>query len=137
MEKAYRALRFVPIYFVFITTFGLAAGSKWMGGGVPPYFEKQFADTFLNAFPGALAINFYFIALLETLVTVAFVISIFKREFLKPALLASSFVFGILGFGLRVSHDYAQAGQLFCYFTGTLAVLIFVVIDSAFGASEA
>jgi hypothetical protein len=131
----YKKIRLLPVYLIFISVFGMAGLSKWLGG-IPPYFEKQFAGSILDLFPGALTVNFYFIALLETVVTLTFILSLVKREFLpsrspnilKYALVFASFVFVILHFGLILTHDHDHAAQLFFYFTGTIVVLVSVEI---------
>ena len=127
------SLKLIPLYLLYLTTFGLAALTKlspllkgWTGA--PEWFQKQFGETFLNAFPGALTLNFYFIALVETAVTVLFVLSLIRREFLPGqkksyllfGLLVAQLGFVMLGIGLRVSQDFHGAAELFFYFGVTL-----------------
>lgn len=124
----------LPIYALFIITFGLAALGK-MTFTVPDWFLKQFAETILNLFPGSLEASFYMIALGETITTLLFLVSLFKREFkkdetgrvfLKAGLQMAMIMFVILGFGLRLVHDFNGAANLFFYFTGTVVCLIYV-----------
>jgi hypothetical protein len=130
--RSIKNLKLLPLYCVYLPIFGMAAMSKWreLPHGAPEWFQKQFEGTFLNFFPGALTANFYLIALLETLVTLAFVTSLLRREFLpgrsKSVLTLSFFgaevVFAMLGFGLRIAGDFHGAAELFAYFTLTLVV---------------
>jgi hypothetical protein len=130
--RAFKNLKLLPLYCVYLPIFGMAAMSKWreLPHGAPEWFQKQFEGTFLNFFPGALAANFYLIATLETLVTLAFVASLLRGEFRpgknKSALALSFFgaelVFAMLGFGLRLSGDFRGAAELFVYFALTLVV---------------
>jgi hypothetical protein len=130
--------KLLPLYLLFLSTFGLAAWSKLSVPGVPAWFETQFATTFLNAFPGALALNFYLIAVLEALVATGFAVSLARREFLPgrgrawllSSLLLAELVFVVLGFGLRMTGDHAGAANLFFYFGATLVALWYVEASS-------
>jgi len=134
----FEKLKPIPIYMIYISTFGLAALGKLVPfhGQAPDWFQKQFADTFLNAFPGALTIQYYAIAALETLVTLGFIFSLLRGEFmLRPnqskrvllgTLLFAQAVFAMLGFGLRLIQDYRGAAELFAYFGVTLIVIGYV-----------
>jgi hypothetical protein len=129
-------LKLIPIYLLYITTFGLAATSKLLplfSGhvGAPEWFQKQFGGTFLNLFPGALSANFYLIAILELTVTVLFIAGLFRRKFLHPALLLAQLVFVILGFGLRISSDFHGAAELVGYFGVTLLATWYVETQSS------
>jgi hypothetical protein len=127
--KLFNQIKLLPLYFVYIFTFGLAAADKFFGG-VPPWFIKQFESTALNLFPGSLGILFYSLAILETATTIFFLVSLGRREFLnerKMPLLNAAFVlslitFAMLGFGQRISHDFSGAFQLFAFFVLTFLV---------------
>jgi hypothetical protein len=64
------------------------------------------------------------IAALELTVTLGLIVSLVKKEFLpgtektllKATLLLAQFVFVMLGFGLRLTQDFAMAANLFFYF---------------------
>jgi len=137
-SDALKKLKFVPLYLLYLSTFGMAAVGKWreLPNGAPEWFQKQFAGTVLNLFPGALTANYYLIATLESLVTLAFMVSLvmnfttslFGREFmpdqersmLQLSLWGAQFVFVVLGFGLRLAGDFHGAAELFLYFGVTL-----------------
>lgn len=128
------SVKLLPLYLLFIGTFGQASLEKWMSGGVPDWFKAQFEKTILNPFPGSIKLNYYFIATLELCVVALFFWSGVQLEFiagrekffLKGALVLALFVFFALGFGLRISGDYQGAANLFAYFGVTLLALIYV-----------
>ena len=77
---------------------------------------------------------FLSITIAETFVAVGTLLSLVKLEWLRPPapilrwmLACVLFVFIMLGFGARVSGQYADAASHFAYFAGTL--LMFYVID--------
>lgn len=117
------------LYAVYIPIFGLAAWTKF-SGGMPDWFVTQFHDTLLALLPGGLVVSFYFIAFLEATTTLVFVTSLARREFLQDrspkflslALIAAMATFAVLGFGLRLSHDFNGAFQLFGYFALTFLI---------------
>lgn len=128
------SVKLIPLYLLFIGTFGQASLEKLMSGGAPEWFQKQFENTILNPFPGSISINYYLIALLELGVVLLFVLSGAQLEFLagrdrtvlKAALVLALFVFFALGFGLRIAGDYQGAANLFAYFGVTLLALLYV-----------
>jgi hypothetical protein len=128
------SLKLVPVYLLFLGTFGQASLEKFLSGGVPDWFVKQFEKTKFNCFPGALTLQYYSIAALEALVVLAFVLSAGSFEFvaghdksiLKAALVLALFTFWALGFGLRVGGDFQGAANLFMYFGVTLLILAYV-----------
>jgi hypothetical protein len=128
--------KLIPVYLLFIATFGQAGLEKVFSRGVPDWFLKQFSPTILNLFPGSLKIQYYLLAAMELTVVALFVISGFRmeflggepREFLKLALLMALFTFFALGFGLRMSGDFQGAANLFLYFGVTF--LIFAYVDA-------
>lgn len=128
------SIKLIPVYFLFIATFLQASMEKFFSGGVPEWFQKQFANTFLNAFPGALSVQYYAIAVMELMVVVLFIVSGFQLEFLpggtrgflQAALVLALFTFFALGFGLRISGDYQGAANLFMYFGVTFLILMSV-----------
>lgn len=132
-------LKLIPVYLLFMATFLQASLEKFFSGGVPEWFHKQFANTFLNAFPGALALQYYAIAILEFSVVLLFLISGFhleflpgsSREFLQAALFLSLFTFFALGFGLRMSGDFQGAANLFMYFGITFLIFTMIGIGAA------
>lgn len=133
MEKIHLVdiLKLIPVYLLFMGTFLQASLEKFMSGGVPEWFNKQFSGTILNAFPGALGIQYYGIAILEVSVVILFAISGIRmefmpgasREFLRAALVIALFTFFALGFGLRMGGDYQGAANLFMYFGVTFLIL--------------
>lgn len=127
-------LKLVPVYLLFIATFGSASSEKFLSGGVPSWFLGQFEKTKLNLFPGSLQFQYYAIAILEAAVVLAFVLSAGSLEFLaghdktllKAALVIALFTFFALGFGLRMSGDYQGAANLFLYFGVTFMIFTYV-----------
>lgn len=137
MDPTYHWLenvKLIPLYFLFIGTFGQAGLEKLRSGGVPDWFQKQFEPTFLNPFPGSLKAQYYLIALLELAVVALFLWSGIQLEFLaghdryllKGGLILALFAFFSLGFGLRISGDFQGASNLFGYFGVTLLALLYV-----------
>ena len=127
-------VKLLPLYLLFLGTFGQASLEKLMSGGVPDWFRNQFQKTILNPFPGSITMNYYLIALLELGVVALFLWSGISMEFLaghertvlKAALVLALFVFFALGFGLRIAGDYQGAANLFAYFGVTLLCLLYV-----------
>lgn len=132
-------VKLLPIYCLFIGTFGQASSEKFLSGGVPDWFRKQFEPTFVSKLPGGLTAQYYLIACLEATVVLLFLLSLGTMEFLpfhdvhllKSALVLSLFAFFALGFGLRVSGDFQGAANLFSYFGVTF--LIFIYVDRFLG----
>jgi len=128
------SLKLVPVYLLFIATFGSASAEKLLSGGCPDWFKAQFAKTFLAKLPGGITPHYYAIALLEAAVVATFLLSAGSLEFLagndktilKAALVLALFTFFALGFGLRLSGDYQGAANLFSYFGVTLLILLYV-----------
>jgi len=128
------SVKLVPVYLLFIATFGQASSEKFLSGGVPDWFVNQFAKTRLNLFPGSLNLQYFLIATLEAAVVLAFILSAGRLEFvdgndksiLKAALLLALFVFFALGFGLRMSGDFQGAANLFLYFGVTFLIFTYV-----------
>jgi hypothetical protein len=114
---------------MYLTTFALAALSKW-SGGVPGWFIDQFHATWIASMPGGLPAVFYGLAVLESLAALGFALSLLTGEFLhawRPAmwlsLLGAQFIFIILAFGSRLTGHHDVAGWNFVYFAGTVALL--------------
>lgn len=128
------SVKLLPLYLLFIGTFGQASLEKLRSGGMPDWFRKQFEGTILNPFPGSLTMQYYLIAALELGVVLCFLLSGVQLEFLagherlflKAALVLSLFVFFMLGMGLRLGGDYQGASNLFGYFGVTLLALLYV-----------
>lgn len=129
------SLLLIPVYLLYIATFAQASLEKFRSGGVPEWFKKQFEKTILNAFPGALTIQYYAIACLEALVVLLFFTSAVNMEFLPGhgqifltfGLLLSLFTFFSLGFGLRMGGDFQGAANLFSYFGVTFVILVYIL----------
>lgn len=115
-------MKWIPIYIVYISIFAMASLEKFTGG-IPQWFIKQFEPTFIAQLPGGLGLSFYSIAALEAFTAILFIISLLRGEFLpekstsflRAALTSACFVFAELGFGLRLTHDFNGAFQVFCY----------------------
>ncbi len=130
----FETIKLLPVYVLFISTFGLTSLEKFRSGGCPDWFKAQFEKTFIKHLPGGFAANYYFIAVLEAAVAVLFLVSAGSLEFLpghdisflKAALLLALFTFCALGFGARLSGDYQGAANLFGYFGVTFLILLYV-----------
>jgi len=133
-----RSAALLAITLLIGTTWGMAGVPKLLGGGVPPWFEETFGQTFLSSFPGMWA-SFYSIALLETLLALGAIGALLRGEFLAgrtPSWLAATlagslFAFLQLGFGKRLIADHDDAAKLFLYFAGTLVMLWYVTSSGA------
>ncbi|MBX9766460.1 MAG: hypothetical protein K2X47_04235 [Bdellovibrionales bacterium] len=113
----------VDLFLVMIGLIFLQAGSeKVMGGEVPGWFAEQFGPTLIGKLPGGLLLSFATIALLEVVVGILAFVTLLKENLFHITLLLSELTFLMLGFGLRLSHKYSEAGQLFNYFALTLLV---------------
>lgn len=113
----------------YLVTFVLAAWLKW-SAGLPGWFAKQFAGTWLAHLPGGLATSFYAVAVLETTAALGFLVSVVRGEFLRrdrpvftAALVWSQFVFLVLLYGSRLTQKFDVAFINFGYFLGTIAIL--------------
>jgi hypothetical protein len=115
-------MKFLPLYFIYISTFAMASLEKF-SLGVPEWFTKQFEASFLTQLPGGISFSFYMIALLEALTAILFSVSLLQLVlkskhslfFLKLGFFSAICTFAGLGFGLRLTHDFNGAFQLFCY----------------------
>jgi hypothetical protein len=124
-------LKYIAIQGLLLVTFGLASLTKWKSDGVPGHFINQFGDTWFASLPFGLALPFYTIALLETLVFVFFILSVFRVEWVKSSdkmylrlgLILSLFVFVILAYGLRLTGEFGGTANAFFYFGVTLFAL--------------
>lgn len=134
-DNFFQYIKFVPIYLLYIGTFSHACSEKWRSGGAPDWFKSQFEKTFFNFAPWAIKVEYYLIAILETLVTLLFILSALTLEFLpgnemfflKYALYLAQITFFSLGFGLRVGGDYQGAANLFSYFGVTFLIFAFLI----------
>jgi len=128
---------YLPIQLCYLMVFGLASLDKFLNfSGNVSYFTKLFSKTFLVKLPGGMAPHVAGIGIAEGLIAVLMAIAILKREFLPSCkmplltrfgLLASSFMFVALGFGLRLAQDYGNAANLFFYFALTQLLYISLV----------
>ena len=117
------------IIFIYVLLFGTAAFEKWKSLSTPEWFSKQFENTFINRLPGKASVSYWLIALLEALLTLVFIISIFNMALLPYALVGSLFLFGILLFGLRITYDFQGSANMFIYFGTTLLSLFLVTMS--------
>jgi hypothetical protein len=134
MQNLLESVKLLPVYLLFVATFASASSEKFLSGGVPDWFLKQFEKTLLNAFPGSLKAQYYLLALMEAGIALLFVVSLGTFEFLpghdrtvlKAALVLALFTFFALGFGLRMGGDYQGAANLFMYFGMTFLIFTYV-----------
>lgn len=119
----------LAIIFIYVVLLGTAAFDKWKSLSTPEWFSKQFENTFISRLPGGATLGYWFIASLEALLAIVFLISIFNFVLLPYALLGSLFLFGILLFGLRITYDFQGSANMFIYFGTTLLSLFFVTMN--------
>ncbi|MDQ3115015.1 MAG: hypothetical protein M3Q86_00115 [Verrucomicrobiota bacterium] len=89
---------------------------------------QQFGPTWLASLPGGLPALYHFIALLESIALLGFLVSLLKGEsfsgkpkpILKLALVFSLCVFIILAFGSRLIGKFDVAAINLLYFLGAL-----------------
>lgn len=124
----FQLIRNYAIIFIYAVLFGTAAYDKWKTLSMPDWFGKQFENTFIKRLPGGTSAGYWFIAVFEALLTIAFVISFFNIAILPFALLGSLFLFGFLLFGLRITYDFQGSANMFVYFGTTLLSLFFVMM---------
>ncbi|TVQ05548.1 MAG: hypothetical protein EA359_02950 [Balneolaceae bacterium] len=136
-------LKFIAINLLYIATFGLASLRKWQTGGVPDSFRDQFSESWLAVLPGDLALPYYTIAILETLITILFIFSMFfkewqvtgKKTFMTSGLILSLFTFVILAYGLRLTGQFQGTANAFFYFGCTL-IALYITENSAYEPKE-
>ena len=123
----------IGVYFIYLTTFALAGGAKFVEGKVPEWFSKQFESSFLAKFPGV-GPCYWTIAILESVVALLVMVSLFRLEFtmahpvfLQLAVGIASIIFGILAFGQRLVADFAGAANSFFYFAATLVTQLYLM----------
>ena len=117
----------IDLFLILLGFIFLHAGmEKVLGGQVPEWFVAQFEPTLIGKLPGGVALSFWGIAVLEVVVGVLAFGSLLKRQLSQVAFVLAELTFLSLGLGLRLSHKYAEAGQLFNYFALTLVIHILV-----------
>ncbi|MGI8435839.1 MAG: hypothetical protein ACR2NX_02895 [Chthoniobacterales bacterium] len=127
MNSILSAGKILAIQLFFLTTFILAALSKW-SAGVTPAFLQQFGATWLASLPGGLPTVYFFLATIETVAVLGFAASLLTGEFLpgkakpllKLTLVFSLFLFIVLAFGSRLTGKFDVAAINLLYFLGAL-----------------
>ena len=114
------SLRNFAIIFIFTALFSTAAWDKIKTLSTPDWFVKQFDGTFIAKMPGGATGGYWAIAVMESVLTLAFLASVIKVEVLPFALCGAMFLFGALLIGLRVTRDYQGSANMFVYFTAAL-----------------
>lgn len=123
----------ILITLLFGLTWGLAGFGKILERKVPDWFLNQFGSSFMARFPGVKA-SYWSIGLAELLAMALCVVSVVRLEFfvnndplfLKWALVCSMMIFVMLGFGQRLTNDFAGSANSFQYFVGTLVCYAFL-----------
>lgn len=124
----FQIIRNFAIIFIYVLLFGTAAFDKWKSLTTPDWFAKQFENTFIGRVPKGASFGYWFIAISEGLLTLAFIAAAFNFVILPYALLGSLFMFGVLLFGLRITYDFQGSANMFVYFGTTLLSLFFVTM---------
>jgi hypothetical protein len=113
----------IDLFCILLGLMFLQAGSdKVLGGQVPEWFVTQFRPTLFGSLPGGVSLSFWSVAILEVVVGALAFATLAKPKLFHPTLVLAELVFLMLGFGLRLSHKYDDAGQLFNYFGLTLVI---------------
>ncbi len=114
---------------VYLVTFVLAAWLKW-SAGIPEWFVRQLAGSWLAYLPDGISTSYYAIAVFETIAALGFIVSIGRGEFLRherpvftAALVWSQFVFALLVYGSRLTHKYDIAFTDFGFLLATFVIL--------------
>jgi hypothetical protein len=123
-----RNLSISLIYAVLMATSGFSKISSFQ---TPEWFVKPFQNTWIDRLPGGAKLAYWVIAILESVLAVGFLASIFAPALLPLALTGSLFLFCILCLGLRVTHEYQGSANMFIYFGTTLIAILFVSMNSA------
>lgn len=138
-SKVIAAGKIVPIQLMYLTLFGFAGVQKFLNfGGTTAHFENIFKDTFVPSLPGGMALQVGFIAGVEVIIGLLFIISMLRKEFLPGAcrvwiiigLILSSLLLIHLSIGQRLMADYSGAANSFFYF-GLTQVLIYLTCESS------
>ena len=116
-------MKSLPFCILLLLTFGQAGLDKLFGGPTPTWFLEQFHGTLLDLFPGSLSLSYYGIMTLELVTAAVLAVALIRREFLggRPkkfltlGIILSQVIFIALGFGLRLTHKFDGAAQLFFY----------------------
>ncbi|MDR2275977.1 MAG: hypothetical protein LBF27_34035 [Sphingobacterium sp.] len=125
-------LKLLPIYLTFAYTMGLPGWAKIVTyDKVINKYQGMFAGSFVDALPGGVPLMIMLLGLLESLVPLLLVISIFKGEFssskekpwLKFALITTCLTFMMLCFGLTILFNFPGSSNLVYYFIFTLLVI--------------
>lgn len=102
-------------------------------GHAPPPIKEQFANSFIDKFPGTDA-AWVILGVLEFAVFVLMVLSLLKAEFLphreksvlQVALSVALVTFACLAFGQTSTGEHAGSASLYQYFGATVVILILV-----------
>jgi hypothetical protein len=118
-------------------------------GNAPQAIKQQFANTFIDTFPGTDA-AWVILRILEFAVFVLLVASLIRLEFLphrdkwllQVGLAVALLVFACLAFGQTATKQFAGTASLYTYFGSTAVILILVSLmppnrpDRWLGGSE-
>lgn len=135
MKKVLSNIQLLPLYAVLAYTLGLPGFAKVFNHqSVIGKYSKMFQETFIEQIFGT-SFMIYVLGILELLVVVLLLISLFKKEFMfgksKNWLLAANFTamvtFASLGFGLRLIENHAGAANLFYYFMFTFFTHLWIM----------
>ena len=113
----------LAIRLIYTILFGTAAWDKIKGKVTPEWFLKSFEPTFISKLPGGARSAFWLITGAETLLAIAFPLSLIFPILLPYALLSSMFLFAGLCFGLRITGDFQGSANVFIYFAASILSL--------------
>ncbi len=102
-------------------------------GNAPAGIKEQFANTFIDTFPGTDA-AWIILGICEFLVGLILIASLVKLEFLphreksllQVGLAVALFTFAIMAFGQTVTGQHEGVASLYTYFGSTVVILILV-----------
>lgn len=112
------------IQLLYLSLSGITAIQKISGASVPVWFIKKFEATLIATIPLGISLSFIVIVLVETIICLTFLISIFRKEFksdsnrqfLSLGMDMSMLLFLILFFGSFLATDYHNGALNFMYF---------------------
>ena len=102
-------------------------------GNAPQGIKEQFANTFIDTFPGTDA-AWITLGILEFAVGLILIASLIRLEFLphreksllQVGLAVALLTFAVMAFGQTVTNEHAGVASLYTYFGSTVVILILV-----------
>ncbi len=118
----------IGVLVLLILLLGVPGIHKLLGDIPPEWFQKKFAGSLIDAFPGSLSFSYILIIVLEVVGPVLFLVGAIRLEFLPDrqikfiqyGFLVCYLLFLILTFGSFLVEDYGNGFNDFMYFVGVM-----------------